>query len=337
MLEKKLQFGLIGLGKMGTFHLEKLLKHPEVQLVGVYDKDESRLAQVATEHGIKPYAKPEDLFFDIDAVFIASPTRTHFELGKQALENNLHLFIEKPICDRVELAAELVKISQQKNLVLQTGFVERYRWLSLLTKVPLRSPKKPNIISTVRNSLVPSRERGMDIVTDLMIHDIELVLWLMQEPPVSISAEGASAGLTPIDIAYARLEFPSGTVAHLKANWVASARQRETQLVWNDRIVNYDLLTGNADILNIENDEPLEKQTYSFCETDSLSNQVDAFVKAVKGQNQVPVSGSDGLRALEVTEAIKQKIIEKQSQSEKLRLSPLERKFLSRYWGDYVH
>ena len=337
MLDKKLQIGLIGLGKMGTYHLEKLLKHSEVELVGAYDKDQARLTQVAKEHGLKTYEKPEELFFEIDAVFIASPTSTHFEIAKQALDNNLHLFIEKPICDRVELAAELVKISQEKNLVLQTGFVERYRWLSLLRQIPLRSYKKPVVISTERNSLVPSRERGMDIVTDLMIHDIDLVLWLMQEPPVSISAEGVSAGLTPIDIAYARLEFPSGTVAHLKANWVASERHRETQLIWNDRIVNCDLLSGTTQMLDVENDEPLEKQTISLGQSDSLSEQVDAFVKAVKGLGQVPVSGPDGLRALEVTEAIKQKITEKQGQPEKLRLSPLEKKFLSRYWGEYVH
>ena len=337
MLDKKLQVGLIGLGKMGTFHLEKLLQHPEIELLGIYDKDQERLGEVARLKGIKAFSKPEDLFFDVDAVFVASPTSTHFELGKQALDHNLHLFIEKPICDRIELAAELVKIAQQKNLVLQTGFVERYRWLSFLNQVPLKSYKKPLVIATERNSVVPSREKGMDIITDLLIHDIDFILWLMQEPPVSISAEGVSAGLTDIDLAYVRLEFPSGTVAHLKANWVASKRHRETQIVWGDRIINCDLLSGTAQVLNVEEGQTPERQIYSLAQADSLSEQVDAFVKAVKGLGQITVSGSEGLRALEVTEAIKLKITEKQAQPEKLRLSPLEKKFLSRFWGEYVH
>ncbi|MFM8270613.1 MAG: Gfo/Idh/MocA family protein [Pseudomonadota bacterium] len=334
-MEKKLQVGLVGLGKMGSYHLDKLLRHPDVELLGIYDKDQTRSAQVATDFGLKVFSTPEELFFEVDAVFIASPTRTHFELGLKALNNDLHVFIEKPICDRVELAAELVRVADEKKLIFQTGFVERYRWFSLVKQLPGMFKQKPLLISTERNSVVPSREKGMDVITDLMIHDIDLVLWMVQEPPVSIFAEGGSAGQTDIDLAQVRLEFPSGTVAYLKASWVASERHRETQLFWNDRIINCDLLSGTAEVLETGSDRPIDRQTYPLIQTDSLTEQVNAFVKSVKRIAPIAVSGTEGLRALEVSEAIKQKIREKQS--EKIRISPLEKKFLSRYWGEHVN
>lgn len=335
MLNEKLQVGLLGIGKMGTYHLEKLLQHPKIHLVGVYDKDTVRANQIAQNNGVTAYATCEELFFDVDAVFISSPTTTHFELAKKALENNLHVFVEKPMCDRLDLAAELVKVSKERNLVLQTGFVERYRWLSLISCLAQKEIRKPLLISAERNAVAPSREKGMNVVSDLMIHDIDLTLWMAQEPPMSFSAEGISAGLTDIDIAYVRLEFPSGTVAHLKANWVAPKRHRESQIVWNDRVINFDLLNGVGHVLEIGNSGPEESRTYSLANVDPLHEQIDYFIKAVQGSKRPAVTGLDGLRALEISEAIMHKIKEKQT--ERIRLSPLEKKFLSRFWGDYVH
>lgn len=332
---KKLQVGLVGLGKMGSYHLEKLIHHPEVSLVGIYDKDHDRSSHISQAFGIKAFSTPDELFFESDSIFIASPTSTHFDLGQKALQSGLHVFIEKPICDRVELAAELVKIAREKNLVLQTGFVERYRWLSLVGQLPHLFRQKPLLITTERNSVVPSRERNTDVITDLMIHDIDFVLWTVQEPPISVFAEGVSVGKTTIDAAQVRLEFPSGTVAYLKANWVASERHRQTQLFWNNRIVNCDLLSGTAQVLESGAERPVDQQSYPLAKLDSLTEQIDSFVRAIKGSANVAVSGADGLKALEVSEAIKQKIIDKQS--EKLRITPLEKKFLSRFWGEHAN
>jgi len=332
---EKLQIGLLGLGKMGSYHLEKLLQHPKVHLVGVYDTDSSRSHEVAQDTGVTAYSNYEDLLFDADAVFIASPTATHYEFAKKALDNNLHVFVEKPMCERLEQASDLVRISHAKNLVLQTGFVERYRWLSLMTELQKKPQQKPLLISAERQSTVPSREKGMDVISDLMVHDIDLALWMVQEPPSSFAAEGFSAGLTEIDLAYVRLEFPSGTVAHLKANWISPKRYRDAQVVWNDKVINFDLLNGMGHILEIGTEETSENKTISMEKMDPLMDQVDAFVQAVQESKRPIVSGVDGLRALEVAEAIKQKIRDKQA--EKVRLSPLERKFLSRFWGDYAH
>lgn len=323
-----LKIGLVGLGRMGSYHLEKLMEHSQVELCGVLDKEHERAQSVAAGKGVKVFSSEEELFFESDAIIVASPTPTHFEIAKKALDNNLHVFVEKPICDHLESAAQLVRLAEQKNRVLQTGFVERYRWRSLMGELPQWFNKKPVLITTERNAIAPSREIGMDVVTDIMIHDVDFVLWLLGEPPVSIQASGVSVKNSVIDIAHARLEFSSGVTAHLQVNWLSPQRRRETQLVWEQGSLLHDQITGRAQIspTNVS----LESKV-----TDPLQMQLDTFIEAVNGQAPVFSSGLEGLRTLEVVEAIKNKIW--QQEFEKTRSSPKEKKFLSRFWSHYAN
>lgn len=315
----KLKIGLVGAGRMGSFHLEKLKAHSGVELSGVFDKNCDLMT-----------ATFEELLFESDALVIASPTPTHFGYAKMALENGLHVFLEKPLCETINDGVELVRLSEQRQRVLQTGFVERYRWLALSKALPKDYLSRPNLIATERTATSPSREPGLDVVMDLMIHDIDSVLWLIQEPPVSIVAEGLSLGLTEIDLAHARLEFPSGAVAHLKAQWGMPVRRRETHVAWPKKQLTHDMLSGKCHLL-VEG----KSHEMSLEVGDPLADQLDCFVRSIRENMPVVVSGSDGLKALEVCGDIRQKI--NQRVKEKPRLSLRERKFLSKFWEEYAH
>lgn len=320
---------------MGSYHLDKLLKHPEVELTGIFDKDSGITKQKQSEFGVKTFSSVEELIFESDAVIISSPTPTHFSFGKLALDNGVHVFLEKPICQTTSQAAELVALAQQKDKILQTGFVERYRWRELQNKLPQEFSKKPAFIGTERSALSPSREKGLDVVSDLMIHDVDFVLSAIKEPPVSVVADGLSQGITEIDFVHARLEFPSGTVAHLKAQWGGSVQRRETHLIWLEKNLVHDLTHGKA-TLNVTNGgSSRESLVVELQETDPLSVQLAEFVKSAQGLQPPVVSGREGLRALEVCEEIKNKIRDRAS--DKVWISPRERKFLSKYWEDYAH
>lgn len=315
---------------MGSFHLEKLRHHPEVELTGVFDKNIACIKNLESAQGINVFSTVEELIFESDALIIASPTGSHFGYAKMALENGLHVFVEKPICEKVEEANELVKLSEEKKRVLQTGFVERYRWLALSQSLPPDFLVKPSVIGTERIASQPSREKELDVVMDLMIHDVDLVLWLLREPPVSIVAEGVSLGLTEIDVAHARLEFASGTVAHLKTSWGMPGKRRETHLAWPNRSLTYDLLTGKGQWLAASFSQELPPY-----QKDSLFEQLECFVAAIQGKMNVMVSGADGLKALEICHEIRKNI--QTRKQEKLNISPRERKFLSNFWEKHVH
>jgi predicted dehydrogenase len=326
------RIGLVGLGKMGAYHLQKLLEHPQVELSGIYDKNPEVAQAAAQQFNLKIFSTPEDLFLESDAAIIASPTPTHHPLGKLALEAGIHVLIEKPLCDRVEFAEELVSIANQNQIVLQTGFVERYRLLEALREAPT---EKPVFIASERCATSPSREKGLDVVTDLMIHDIDLVLYLLREPPVLVTAEGFSLKISEIDCAHARLEFASGAVAHLKANWIAMDRQRLTHVVYDDTSITIDLLNQKIQTITASESSEVRKHQAALKEIDALRTQLDFFVSAIQGSSKPTVSGLDGLRAIEVCEVIKQRIRERNNQQ--ISVTPREKQFLTKVWGGHVN
>lgn len=326
------RIGLIGLGKMGSYHLQKLLEHPQVELSGVYDKNPEVAQSISRQFNLKSFSHPEDLFLESDAAVIASPTPTHYPLGKLALEARMHVLIEKPLCDKVDLAQELVSIANKNQLVLQTGFVERYRLLGALKQVPT---EKPVLIASERCATSPSREKGLDVVIDLMIHDIDLVLYLLREPPVLITAEGFSLKISEIDCAHARLEFASGAVAHLKANWIAMDRQRLTHVVYDDSAITIDLLNQKIQTVTASESSEIRKHQEPLQEIDALRTQLDSFVSAIQQGSKPVASGLDGLRAIEVCEVIKLRIRERNNQQ--IAVTPREKQFLTKVWGGHVN
>jgi len=323
----KLKLGVVGLGKMGQLHLNKALLENEIEISGIYDLDLDQCQKVAAQFRVKTFEDLDQLFFESDAIVVAASTKAHFEIAVKAIGHGLALFIEKPICDSVEKAEQLISLAKEKNVLIQVGFVERYCWKKLVDLKPGLFSSRPKLISTERCASKPSREKGLDIVSDLMIHDIDFVLWAMGEPPISISAEGVSVGYSPVDVAFARIDFASGSVAYLRAAWIFTETKRATQVSLTDSYLSFDLQNRKAQILTAHQ----SVEDIGLTELDPLSEQLKMFVHAVQGNGVCLVSGVDGLKSLEVTELIKQQILNRDSQ--RTILSDRERRFLLKSWG----
>jgi predicted dehydrogenase len=326
----RLKLGIAGLGKMGQLHLKKAVNNCDVELTGMYDIDVNKSLRSGSEWGVRSCRNYEELLFESDALIISTSTESHFPLAIKALDHELALFIEKPICESVEKAESLLRLAREKNIPIQTGFVERFCWKKLLESRPSLFNKPPNLISTERCSSTPSREKGLDIVSDLMIHDIDFVLWSLSEPPISIAAEGVSVGVSPIDIAFARLEFASGAIAHLKAAWVLTENKRTTQVSWEDGLLCFDLSNRKAQYTSTE------KQIDEIClqELDPLSEQMNSFVQSVISERSCVVDGWDGLKAIEISDLIKRQILDRNTST--TVFTERERKFLLKSWSTDV-
>lgn len=212
------------------------------------------------------------------------------------------------MCETGQLARELVRLARARDLVLSVGFLERYRLLKALKELNLG---KISYIEVSRFATSPSRERGMDVVMDLMIHDIDLVLWLLREHPAWISGVGLQVGLSEIDLANARLEFPGGAVANLNVNWASPERHRKISLFAENGIVEFDLLTNSLEVFSREGAAGLMKREVALPAIDALQEQCKSFIRAVQQNSQPLVTGEDGLRALEVALSIRERIRER--------------------------
>jgi len=298
----------VGLGKMGMLHLDKLMHHPRVELVGVCDNESRKLQEIAKSFQIPIFSDPEALFFESDAAIIATPTATHYSLTQKALSHDLHVFVEKPICESIAEGLDLIKAAQKKNRILQTGFIERYRWMRLVREIPQLWNEKPRVITTERSSSEPSRDPQADIVTDLMIHDIDFVIWALGEMPTCVQAQGLSLRGGRLDLALAQFEFPSGAVASLKAQWIAPERKREAQIFWKTSALHFDLLSQKAHHTQFVENGNRQRIEIKGSVNDPLADQLEAFVAAIENSGSAMVSGQDGNRAFEVCQAIKDSI-----------------------------
>ena len=311
MLPSELKIGVIGLGKMGMLHLEKLSLNNRIALSGVWDIDSTKTEAAAKLFNVKPFPDSDSLFLESDAVVIASPTPTHFALARQAFDHDLHVFLEKPLAQTLSEGQELVRIASKKNKILQTGFLERYRWMRLQHTVPDLWSSRPKLILSERSSSEPSRDPQADIVTDLMIHDIDFVLWTFGKKPSTVHAEGISLRGRGLDLAYARLSFDSGEVAHLKAQWVAPQRIRNTQVFWDKNRLHFNLLTQEANSAEFNETRLFQNRKWQIAGPDPLTDQINAFVSAIEGSTALVVDGHQGCSAQEVCEAIKKSIQER--------------------------
>jgi predicted dehydrogenase len=226
-----LRVAVIGAGRLGGFHAQKLARMANVELVGVVDPLAANRDRLAAELHTTPFASHLPLLGHIDAAVIASPTLQHHQLAVDLLEAGTHLLIEKPICTTVAEADELVELARRQQLVLQVGHVERFN-PALTAATP--HAQNPKFIEAVRASGFTFRSMDVGVVLDLMIHDIDVVLSLVRSPLRSVDALGVSVLGGHEDVAHARLEFQSGCVANLSASRVSYEAARKMQ-IWSPR------------------------------------------------------------------------------------------------------
>jgi len=318
----KIRIGVIGVGKLGSFHCEKLANMDEAELVGVYDTIPDRATEIAKKYNTKSYSTIEALFNVVDAVSVAVPTSDHLKICKPALEHKLPVFVEKPITATVDQAKELVEISRANNTILQVGHVERFNpGLQALSAYNL----KPMFIESHR--LAPFDPRGSDVavVLDLMIHDIDIIMVLVKSPVIQIEANGVAVVSDEADIANARVQFQNGCVANLTASRISQRKMRKMRLFQRDSYISIDFLQRLTEIFQIKDPgihETLESTVIlgqiekgkkpkhiiydrpKTPEIDALKEELRSFAIAVRDGSKPVVSGADGLRALEVATEI---------------------------------
>jgi len=303
---ERLKVGVVGVGYFGQFHAEKYSKIKEVELVGVVDADPSRVREMAKRYRTQPFEHHVDLFKKVQAVSIAGPTPCHYSMTKDFFLQGIDVLLEKPISNTLEEADELVALAESRNLVFQLGHLERFN--GALTGLEGRV-QDPRFIESHRLGPFTGRGAEVDVVLDLMIHDIDIILSLVSSEVRQLQAAGVSI-LTPYpDIANARIEFENGCVASLTASRVSTDRVRKTRIFQPDGILSVDYLSQELFFSKKEKKMPeITTEQIPVQKTDLLEAEIQSFLQCVRNRNNPRVSGSDGRQALDLALRIMQRI-----------------------------
>ncbi|WP_298037006.1 Gfo/Idh/MocA family oxidoreductase [uncultured Desulfuromonas sp.] len=308
----KLRAGVIGVGYLGRFHAQKYAALKGVELVGVVDYDPARADEIAAEVKAKAFTDHKELLSQVDLVSIVVPTQYHFGVAKDCLDAGVHILLEKPVTQTVEEAEELIALAKEKGLVFQVGHLERFNPAILALEDVLDNPL---FIETHR--LAPFKARGTDVnvVLDLMIHDIDIILSLVGSKIKTVNAVGVPVLTEQGDIANARLQFENGCVANVTASRVSRDSMRKIRIFQQDAYVSIDYEARKTAIyrkggkgLPVPSIPNVTMEHASFKKSDALLAEIESFIEAVTEGKAPVVSGEDGKRALEVALQITQKL-----------------------------
>lgn len=306
-----MRVGVAGAGGLGYHHIRILREMPEFRLSGFVEPRQKRAAEVARDLEVPAYADLETLLDDVDAITIVVPTPAHFEVARAALERGKHVMIEKPITTTLEDADELLDVAERTGALIQAGHVERF---NRAVRAALPFVRDPRFIESDR--LAPFNVRGSDVavVLDLMIHDIDLVLTLVDSPPAMIAAVGVPVLTPTTDIANARITFDSGAVANITASRISRERVRKVRIFQPSGYLSLDLATGTGEFFRLKNPAELgalamgigspdlsdfvERIPLDAPEGEPLRLEFESFAAAIRGDAPLVVSGADGRRAL---------------------------------------
>jgi predicted dehydrogenase len=318
-----LRIAVIGAGSFGRHHVRVLSQLAEVQLVGVVDQEIERAQLLARGLDVRAFQDPEDVLGAIDAAIVATPTNTHEAVASRLLRTGVDVLVEKPIADSVIAAERLTRLAQAQGRVLQVGHLERFNPAVLALE---RAMTIPLFFEVHRLSVFSQRSLDVDVVLDLMIHDLDIVLHLTQEVPHEIRAAGISVLSPRVDIANVRLAFASGCVANLTASRVSTERVRKLRLFQPHQYISLDYARQDATLVSVQIPDgsgtdgavgpsghiqpeiafsslPTEKE-------EPLQLELASFVRAVRERRPPAVDGLQATNALRVAESIVAKIKE---------------------------
>ena len=312
MSREKLRVGVIGVGHLGEYHIQKYQSIPNVELVGIVDTNLDRAAEIEQRYNVKGYKTHSDILKYADAVSLAVPTEVHFHVAKDILSRGVHVLIEKPITYKLEDADMLLNLAQKMNVVLQVGLVERFNPAVVEMKSFLNSPI---FLESHRMNEFTTRALDVDVVLDLMIHDLDIFLDIVSSDVKEVHAIGMSVITDKTDIANARIIFENGTVANLTASRVSNKTLRKIRVFQPDAYFSVNCVKRELSVIELNgkpqelSDHPdfISKKT-SFSDKDPLANEIASFVESVKNGSEPIVSGQDGRRALEIALCIIEQI-----------------------------
>lgn len=305
MNKDKLRVGVIGVGHMGEYHLQKYKANQNVEIVGVADTNHDRLIDIGKRYNVKTYKGYKEILNKVDAVSLAVPTTEHFDVAKEILSKGIHLLIEKPISYRLKPAETLLEMAKEKNLVFQVGLVERFNPAILKMESLVNNPI---FIESHRLNKFTTRGTDVDVVFDLMIHDLDIILHAVQSDVKEIHSVGMSIVTGMTDIANVRLIFKNDTVANLTVSRVSTKTLRKIRVFQPDLYMDVNYVKKVLKMIRIENGKgdieslsKIEPEIESFSERDPLADQVSSFVDSVVNGTEPVVTGEDGLKALKIT------------------------------------
>ena len=330
MSKRKISIGLAGLGHLGKIHARILAGLDEdFEVIGVFDTDPEAARSAAETHGFRVFDRYEDMLAAVEAVDIVTPTSTHHVLAKAALASGKHIFIEKPITATLEEAKELCTEARERGLWIQVGHVERFnpalrslddRWL------------RPAFIEAHRLAEPNLRALDVSVVLDLMIHDLDIVLSLIDSPIERLSASGVAVVGNSIDIANARLDFENGATANLTASRISQKAMRKLRLFQQDAYISVDLLKKNSQIVRLSEPDPdhpglmeldtargrktLHMETPEAAPINAIEEELKGFAACLRENKPPAVTADQATAALEVAFAILEEIDKRRSKLE---------------------
>jgi predicted dehydrogenase len=315
-MTKIIKTGVIGVGYLGRFHAQKHAAIDGVELVGVADIDKSQLDLVAAECNCPAFSDYDNLLDEVDAVSVAVPTSKHHEVAMRCFEKNVDVLLEKPMTVTLEEADELISVAADRDLIFQVGHLERFNPAVVAMKPFLTTPV---FIESNRISTFKRRGVDVDVVLDLMIHDIDIILTIIDSPLKTVHTVGAPVVTDTTDIANARLIFQNGATANITVSRISMTNVRKMKIFQPGSYINVDF--ANKKIMTIQlRDELLEsgmpKQNIaveSFAGQDALFDEIVHFVTHVRGRTKPDVSGVEGRNALEVVLRVIDQINEHQN------------------------
>ena len=306
----KINIGVIGTGKLGTYHVEKLLSIPNVNLIGIHDSDQNSMDRCRQKYEVVTFKDIAMLLDKCQAVTIATSTINHFEVAQRALEKGLHIFIEKPITDNIDDAIKISDIAKKNDRLIQVGHIERF---NNAFKQSLEFINKPQFIEIHRISPFPNRSLDIPVVMDVMIHDLDILLSINKGNPIKkIHATGASIVTNFIDLANARIEFKDGLVANLTASRISSKQMRKIRIFQDKSYIGIDLSEKKLDVYKINNDKDdfIDVRSIDVKDEDALESELSHFIDCITNNDIPLVSAHDGIDALKLAVTIERLIKE---------------------------
>ena len=306
----QVRVGVVGVGALGQHHARVYAALPGARLAGVYDIDRSRAAEVAGQHGGRVFEHLRDLLAEVDAVSVAVPTVDHHRVARVLLDAGKDVLVEKPMTTTVGEAEDLIRVAAERKSVLQVGHIERFNPAVDVLKATVA---RPRFIEVHRLGSFSPRSLDIDVVLDLMIHDLDIVLTLDGSEAVQVDAVGVPV-LTPrVDIANVRLRFASGLIANLTASRVSAEKVRKFRVFSPRTYISVDFARREAQVYRLLDGEAgpeIKVEQTAAPDEEPLRRQLAAFVECAASRGTPVVSGADGLRALRLAHVILDRIAE---------------------------
>lgn len=296
--------GVVGVGHIGKNHARLYAEIAHGQFTAIYDTDRTVAEERAAEFGVKAVASLDEFAELVDAASIATPTSTHFEIGRELLGRGKHLLVEKPIADNAAHASELAELAAARELVLQVGHVERFNPVLSALEKRLTNPR---FIEAHRLSPYPNRSTDIGVVLDLMIHDLEIILHLVRAPVQSVDAVGVPVLSRGEDIANARIRFENGCVANITSSRISPEQMRKIRVFQEDVYLSLDYQNQSGEMYQ-RTPEGLKREAVEIEPGEPLKRELSAFIECAATGRAPKVSGFQAAVALELAVEITKRI-----------------------------